>query len=236
MAQPQDVGEASWRERVGGLDLLLALFAFLVFFLLLGGIFSSLLPDAEAGLALALSGYGLALLLGAGITLVLPFTKANRISLGLVLPNPRWLLIGSVVGLFSFMVDYAVLWGYATLAGGLPADPDPAYTRAFDDFVVRHAVLAFASLSLLGPAAEEVFFRGLLHTYLRRWGSLVAFTVGSLLFGLAHGLGPFTTPSAVVFGALMALLYEWSCSLATAMVAHAVHNALLWAPFPPLPS
>ena len=44
------------------------------------------------------------------------------------------------------------------------------------------------------------------------------------------------TPSAVVFGAAMALLYEWSGSLVTAMVAHAIHNAVLFAPLPPLPS
>ena len=112
--------------------------------------------------------YGPALLLGAGITLVLPFTKANKTSLGLALPNLRWLCIGSIVGLFSFLADYAILWSYAAIVGGLPADPDPGYTRDLDNFVVRHAALSIASLSVLGPAAEEIFFRGFLHTYLRR--------------------------------------------------------------------
>ena len=204
-------------------------------FPLLGGLFSKLLPTGEAGLAASIAGYGPALLLGVGIAVLLPATKANRVSLGLVLPSLRWLLIGCAVGLLTFLVDYGVLWSYATLAGGLPADPDPEYTRAFDAFVVQHMMLAFASASLLVPVAEEAFFRGLLHTYLRRWGPVIALALSSTLFGLAHGLDPFVTPSATLFGVAMALLYECSGSLCAAMAAHGIHNALLFAPLPPLP-
>ena len=39
---------------------------------------------------------------------------------------------------------------------------------------------------LLGPVAEELFFRGLLYGFLRRWGVIVAVVVSTLIFVLCH--------------------------------------------------
>ena len=42
---------------------------------------------------------------------------------------------------------------------------------------------------VIAPLAEEIFFRGLLYGYLRRWGVYVAVTVSTLLFVLPHLAG-----------------------------------------------
>lgn len=76
------------------------------------------------------------------------------------------------------------------------------------------------------PLAEELLFRGVLYTWLRRWGVAVAVAASSLTFGLLHGLGVtfFTT---TVVGVICAFAYERSGSLWTAVVAHAMTNTTL---------
>ena len=44
------------------------------------------------------------------------------------------------------------------------------------------------TVGLLVPLAEEVIFRGVLYSWLRRWGVALAVVVSALVFGLFHGL------------------------------------------------
>jgi uncharacterized protein len=73
-----------------------------------------------------------------------------------------------------------------------------------------------------------LLFRGMLYTFLRRWGPVVAVAVSSLLFGLLHGADLVFLVHAALMGVLLALLYESSGSLWPGVVAHSLHNALLF--------
>ena len=88
------------------------------------------------------------------------------------------------------------------------------------------------------PAAEELFFRGLLQTALLRrlrspWLALVA---AGLFFGLAHGSQPQVIPALTVFGVILGILYLRTGALLAPIVAHALFNAktLLWEALAPL--
>ncbi len=83
---------------------------------------------------------------------------------------------------------------------------------------------------IVGPVAEEVFFRGLIYGFLRRWGAVVAVTVSTLIFVLAHPSAfsgiPFTQ---AVGGILFAVAYEKEQNLATPITIHVLGNMAIFA-------
>ncbi len=81
-------------------------------------------------------------------------------------------------------------------------------------------------LVLLAPLVEEIIFRGLLFGALApRLGVLLAALVSALLFGLAHG-DAVLFPSLAAVGLVNALVYARTGNLTTAVVLHALNNAL----------
>ncbi|PID40054.1 MAG: hypothetical protein CR984_05165 [Proteobacteria bacterium] len=88
-------------------------------------------------------------------------------------------------------------------------------------------VLFFLIGGIVGPAAEEVVFRGIVFGYLRRWGAFTAVVGSTLLFAALHpGNGfPFIqTVGGIVFG----LAYHRSGSLAAPMIVHMLGNLALF--------
>jgi membrane protease YdiL (CAAX protease family) len=90
------------------------------------------------------------------------------------------------------------------------------------------AVVLAVHAVLVGPAAEEVVFRGvLLPLWSQRWGVRGAVIATSVVFATLHPLEPI---SAFVFGITMCVLYMRSETLLLPIATHAVHNvATTWA-------
>lgn len=79
---------------------------------------------------------------------------------------------------------------------------------------------------LIGPVAEELFFRGLLYTYFRRWGIWAALLASTVIFALLHfNALPVTQ---VVGGLVFALAYEIHRNLTAPMVIHVLGNLALF--------
>ncbi len=80
---------------------------------------------------------------------------------------------------------------------------------------------------VIGPVAEEVFFRGIVYGYLRRWGIALALCGSTALFVSLHsGTGfPF---NQLVGGLVFGLAYEKSKSLAAPMVIHISGNLAIF--------
>jgi len=136
---------------------------------------------------------------------------------------------GSITGLAAslilgsgfFLVHYSIrlLWGVDL--------------RVFVNPGVRVQEPAYlAVLCLIGPFAEEIFFRGLCYTLIRAhtwvW---VSVALSALLFGASHFLmagvlGVVLVP--LVGGIVFALLFEWTGSLLTPFILHAVANFILF--------
>ncbi len=80
-------------------------------------------------------------------------------------------------------------------------------------------------LILLGPFAEELFFRGLGVRVLMLYGGVVAILVTGVIFGLVHGvLG--ALPPLVLFGIGLAWVRLRSASIWPVYIGHAAYNAL----------
>jgi membrane protease YdiL (CAAX protease family) len=101
---------------------------------------------------------------------------------------------------------------------GLAADRwQPEHAGAF---AVNMLVLV-----LLGPFAEELFFRGLGVKVLMLYGGLVSILVTGAMFGLVHGiLG--ALPPLVLFGIGLAWVRLRSASVWPAFIGHAAYNGL----------
>lgn len=87
-------------------------------------------------------------------------------------------------------------------------------------------------VAVVTPAAEELFFRGVLLRALEqglrsRWKAIAA---TAALFGCAHLTQPQVVPALAVFGVILALLHYRTGGLLAPIVAHALFNAktLLW--------
>ena len=87
-------------------------------------------------------------------------------------------------------------------------------------FVVNAMLIAF-----VGPVVEELTFRGLGFTLLRRYGPGLAIATTGVLFALSHGLLALL-PTAAAFGFGLAYLRSRTDSAYPGMLVHVLFNAI----------
>jgi membrane protease YdiL (CAAX protease family) len=137
------------------------------------------------------------------------------------------LLAGVAAWLAFLPVLVAVLWlndGIFTALGM----PRPAQ-RWLADFVsspdAQASPATWLGFVLVLPFCEELYFRGGLYGALRRVLSApLAVAVCAIAFGVVHD--PAYMLPAAALGALFAVLYERTGSLAAPVACHALHNAI----------
>jgi len=94
-----------------------------------------------------------------------------------------------------------------------------------------HEIIIFFLVGgIVGPVTEEVFFRGVLYGFLRRWGVIAAVTLSTLIFVLAHPSVFSGIPlPQVVGGILFALAYEKEGNLMAPITIHVLGNIAIFA-------
>ena len=124
----------------------------------------------------------------------------------------------------AFFASYAATLVYVLVAQSITdrAVPPPIPASFFDQLPVLTVLLVV----LVGPAAEEVFFRGFCFAGLvGRWGFWGAAAASSGLFGLAH-LDPALMGPAAASGFVFAWAYWRTGSLWPVALAHIARNAV----------
>ena len=89
-------------------------------------------------------------------------------------------------------------------------------------------ILFFLIGGIVGPIAEEVFFRGMLYGFFRRWGILMALILTTLIFVLAHPVFPGIPATQVVGGLIFAVAYEVEGSLMVPITIHILGNMAIF--------
>ncbi|MBI3264670.1 MAG: CPBP family intramembrane metalloprotease [Acidobacteria bacterium] len=122
-------------------------------------------------------------------------------------------------------------WTFATgvLMRLLP--PPEEYVRALERLVLFKDQplplwLIWLLIGVMPAVCEELFFRGLVMSGLRRFGPAAAVGVTALLFGVAHASIYRLLPT-VFLGAMLGVLAWRSGSIFASMTAHAVNNAFI---------
>ena len=89
--------------------------------------------------------------------------------------------------------------------------------------------LYFAVGGLMGPVAEEVFFRGIIYGFLRRWGILVAILGTTAIFVVAHSVRTGVPLTQTIGGIVFAIAYEMEGNLMVPIVIHVLGNMAIFA-------
>jgi hypothetical protein len=80
----------------------------------------------------------------------------------------------------------------------------------------------------VGPIAEELYFRGILYSYLRKSGVLIAMGSTTLIFALFHFSGNNLPIIQIVGGLVFAASFEYSKSLITPIIIHCLGNLAIF--------
>ena len=92
---------------------------------------------------------------------------------------------------------------------------------------IMERLLFFVVGGLIAPLAEEICFRGVLYTYFRRWGILLALVASTAIFVALHAVKGIPV-TQIVGGVVFAIAYETSGNLMVAVVIHTLGNLALF--------
>jgi membrane protease YdiL (CAAX protease family) len=139
-----------------------------------------------------------------------------------------------------------LLWGAATYVAALPplilaallaaralrllpntpTPPNPGATLALGAHGPLDWVLLFLVAAVAAPITEELFFRGILYTLLRKSAGVpAALFLSGAAFALVHPQLPLGFLPILVLGVVFAAIVELRRSLVPSMAAHALNNA-----------
>ena len=139
----------------------------------------------------------------------------------LVKPQGRHLLLAAVIGLTFFCVTVLL-------------DSVMPYSDAQWQELEENAGMLPDGISLLtmlavaaaAPVVEEIFFRGLVYTRLRRgFGMVVSMLLSAAMFGLGHG-GTIWFVSSALAGLVLAFALEQTGSLYIPILIHLLNNTV----------
>lgn len=82
--------------------------------------------------------------------------------------------------------------------------------------------------ALLGPIAEEIFFRGIFYGYLRRWGIPAALIISTIFFVLPHSIDRGIPVTQIMGGLVFAVSYELEKNLVVPIVIHCLGNLAIF--------
>ena len=184
---------------------------------------SSLVVSAD--MASAMVATGLARCVGIGILLAITLKMQGRLdAIGLRPSAIGSGILRGIVWSMGFGALVAVGLAVGRLAGIIPAG-------LFQSRMPQHPADIFSYFlvgSGMAPIAEEIYFRGLVFGYLRRWGPIAAILGSTLLFVAVHpDLQQIPIPQ-IVGGLLFALSYEVEKNLMVPIVIHMSGNLALF--------
>lgn len=90
-------------------------------------------------------------------------------------------------------------------------------------FNVYEFIVSVLCAAVFVPLVEEYVFRGVLYSYLKRYGITFGVIASAVIFGIAH-TSPTQSVYAFVFGMFSALLFEVTGNIKTSVVFHGLNN------------
>jgi uncharacterized protein len=179
----------------------------------------------SADMASAMVATGLTRCVGIGILLTITFKMQGRLNaIGLRPSAIGSGILKGIVWSMGFGAVVAVGLAVGRLAGIIPV--------GLFQFRMPLQPVDILSYFLVGagvaPIAEEIYFRGFVFGYLRRWGPIAAILGSTLLFVVVHpDLQNIPIPQ-IVGGLLFALSYEVEKKLMVPIVIHMSGNLALF--------
>ncbi|TYT75091.1 CPBP family intramembrane glutamic endopeptidase [Desulfobotulus mexicanus] len=152
---------------------------------------------------------------------LLYFRKHPPLSAGLSLKNLEKGIKTGILGCF-FMGVAALSAGLALHFYGI--NPLPLIHVHLPDSTTN-LILFFIAGGLIAPVAEELFFRGFIFSYLKKYGFIPALLISTSAFAILHSP---PQPTQWIGGLVFGLAYGLSGSLAAPVIIHACGNLVLF--------
>ena len=89
-------------------------------------------------------------------------------------------------------------------------------------------IVFFLVGAFIAPVAEEIFFRGILYGFFRKWGMLTALVLSTLLFVLSHPSRHTIPVTQMIGGILFAVAYEMEKNLLVPITIHVLGNLAIF--------
>lgn len=87
-------------------------------------------------------------------------------------------------------------------------------------------LIGFLSAAVVSPIYEEIFYRGFLYTWFRRWGVRKAMIFSSFIFMIVHIPTYNTLPVNFASGLVFCWVYEKTGSIIPAIIIHGIVNGI----------
>ena len=207
------------RPQVGWTELAVAVLGYVALSVAVGVALAA--TGRPPDVALAVAAVGVATLGAVGLALVV--RVRSLAALRLHDPGRRWLLIGVAAGVAMRLVAFGIALGWARLTGDWTNPQQFLADGAVAGGWTLVGLVAFGGLIV--PFAEELFFRGVVYSALRRYGPVLATLASAALSGIAHGIS-LVLVVAFLLGVINAVLVERSGSIWPAVLAHATNNTI----------
>ena len=81
---------------------------------------------------------------------------------------------------------------------------------------------------VIGPIAEEIFFRGIIFGLFRQWGAIAAIILSTLIFVVIHPVGTNLPVTQLVGGIVFASAYERERNLMVPITIHCLGNLAIF--------
>ena len=179
----------------------------------------------SADMASAMVATGLTRCVGIGILLTITFKMQGRLNaIGLRPSAIGSGILRGIVWSMGFGAVVAVGLAVGRLAGIIPVGLFQSRMPVQPVDILSYFLVGAG----VAPIAEEIFFRGFVFGYLRRWGPIAAILGSTLLFVVVHpDLQNIPIPQ-IVGGLLFALSYEVEKNLMVPIVIHMSGNLALF--------
>ncbi len=92
----------------------------------------------------------------------------------------------------------------------------------------KKVILLIIVGGIIGPVAEEIFFRGICYGYFRRWGVIAAVLLTTAVFVTAHAITSGIPVPQIVGGIVFAAAYEIEKNLMVPIIVHVSGNLALF--------
>jgi membrane protease YdiL (CAAX protease family) len=174
-----------------------------------------------------LAGVSLARVVEIGFLLALIKFRENRLStIGLSSSQIYRGLKSGLIWAISFGVAAGVVLSISHLAG---IEVTALFRMQLPSESSRLITFLLVGV-LIGPVAEEIFFRGILYGFFRRWGIPAAVLLSTLLFVLphSHSTGLAIPVTQLIGGILFAVAYEIEKNLLVPITIHSLGNLAIF--------
>jgi len=130
------------------------------------------------------------------------------------------------VGMWVIGLSILLFWVQALVWFGIDSLVPPDTAQKALDEAGDSIIVTIVLVGILGPIAEEIFFRGyVLPGLVKRFGIVWALLLSSLMFGMFH-IDPAAIVPTFALGLALGWVYLKTGSIWPAMFAHGLHNTV----------